>query len=401
MPDWRTRLTRVTSGSQYLPEIDGLRFLAIMPVVALHAASYVYLFRHQTRSLPRDWGEKSGSFFLWLVSTGWMGVPIFFVISGFILGLPFAQHRLAGGAEPSIRRYFLRRLTRIEPPYVVALTAYWIFGGFTASWLGHYAAGLAYVHVLVFGALNPVLVVSWTLEIEVVFYIMAPWLARLYGMGPSLVRQVGTGSAILLYGYLVPPKLIQSGMPRLANTLPAFIQYFAAGLLLADLYASGVIRRSKSYFWDAMGICGLCTIFALGGQEAWRYRWLGPASVALMMVAAFRGVWFNRFVRTPSVSIIGGMCYSIYLLHTGIIGTTGKIVFPMLPEGWSFEAMTAVALAIEAPLVLAVSAAFFVWVERPFMNGPGSRYLEKVLLLPYGFRAAAPAELAKKGMANG
>lgn len=376
MLDLRDRLARVTSGSQYLPEIDGLRFLAIMPVVALHVASFLYLFKFQTRHLPRDWGEKSGSFFLWVLSTGWMGVPIFFVISGFILGLPFAQHRLAGGPEPALRRYYLRRLTRIEPPYLVALTAYWLLGPVTLGWTQNYLAGLVYLHVLTFAALNPVLIVSWSLEIEVIFYALAPWLAGIFRLGPNALRWGLTGVAILLYGYTIPPKLLQTGSVRLANTLPAFLQYFMAGLLVADLYASGVIRRTSSYLWDLFGLSALMAVFAMAGQNGWRYRWLGPACIAVMMVAAFRGAWFNRFLRFPAVSIIGGMCYSIYLFHIAIVGSTAKILFPLFPSHWSFETMAVAALAIQVPLALAISAVLFVWVEKPFMNGSGSRYLE-------------------------
>ena len=57
---------------------------------------------------------------------GFRGVELFFVISGFILGLPFAAHYLKGAAPVSLRKYYLRRLTRLEPPYIVALLVLFI-----------------------------------------------------------------------------------------------------------------------------------------------------------------------------------------------------------------------------------------------------------------------------------
>ena len=49
------------------------------------------------------------------------GVELFFIISGFILGLPFAKQYLAGGKQVRLGAYFLRRLTRLEPPYILIL----------------------------------------------------------------------------------------------------------------------------------------------------------------------------------------------------------------------------------------------------------------------------------------
>jgi len=54
-------------------------------------------------------------------SAGHNGVPLFFAISGFILSLPFARQGLGGGSPVSLRQYYIRRVTRIEPPYVIQL----------------------------------------------------------------------------------------------------------------------------------------------------------------------------------------------------------------------------------------------------------------------------------------
>src|SRR5690349_11306910 len=114
------KLTRITSGGKFIPEIDGLRFIAIASVVAFHV--YQYLL------------DRAGIAPLGILGTalhnGQRGVPLFFVISGFILGRPFADHYLSGAPAPKLKEYYLRRLTRLEPPYIAALLA--VFVGLAA-----------------------------------------------------------------------------------------------------------------------------------------------------------------------------------------------------------------------------------------------------------------------------
>ena len=77
----------------------------------------------------------------------------------------------------------MRRLTRIEPPYLISLgrdvPAVEKLSRLPAriSW-----PALFYLHKFVFGTRNPINVVTWTLEIEVTFYLLAPWLTRIYRM---------------------------------------------------------------------------------------------------------------------------------------------------------------------------------------------------------------------------
>src|SRR5215213_6247148 len=89
---WRTlpeRLSRITSGGKIISEIDGFRFLAIFPVVVNHLSQRIQ--RHAT--VPFDPPLDEDPYFFW-VSRGYVGIYVFFVISGFILSLPFASHFL-------------------------------------------------------------------------------------------------------------------------------------------------------------------------------------------------------------------------------------------------------------------------------------------------------------------
>src|ERR1700679_2638582 len=111
---WTARLRRRTTSGEWLPEIDGLRFVAIASVL-------LFLMQGQLEHHYALAIHPPFTGFARAVDFGNRGVPLFFVISGFILALPFARHHPLAAPAPSLRKYFLRRLTRLEPPYLLNL----------------------------------------------------------------------------------------------------------------------------------------------------------------------------------------------------------------------------------------------------------------------------------------
>jgi peptidoglycan/LPS O-acetylase OafA/YrhL len=105
--EWLARkLSRVTSTGEYIPEIDGLRFLAILPVMVIHATSCYVSNLPSGAAVPGQGPGIEGVLYP-LFIRGWLGVPIFFVLSGFILGLPCcaaspASNRPTSSASPRI-----------------------------------------------------------------------------------------------------------------------------------------------------------------------------------------------------------------------------------------------------------------------------------------------------------
>jgi hypothetical protein len=118
------KLSRVTSSGDLIPEIDGLRFIAISTVVFHHLLS-MYLSgsgRSPEVRTPAEWFAASDqSWLVILAYCGHFGVNLFFVISGFILALPFAKRAFSDLPAPDLKGYYLRRVTRIEPPYLLSL----------------------------------------------------------------------------------------------------------------------------------------------------------------------------------------------------------------------------------------------------------------------------------------
>jgi peptidoglycan/LPS O-acetylase OafA/YrhL len=103
---------RITSQKRFIPQIDGLRFVAISSVVLFH----LYASLHHGGAVQNSAFDAAR-----LAMLSKRGVELFFAISGFILGVPFASSYLQGAPKVKLKQYFLRRLTRLEPPYILSL----------------------------------------------------------------------------------------------------------------------------------------------------------------------------------------------------------------------------------------------------------------------------------------
>jgi peptidoglycan/LPS O-acetylase OafA/YrhL len=242
----RGALARRTTSGRFIPAIDGLRFVAIAIVVAFHLTAVL------------DHAGIRGGWLASLTRLGGHGVHVFFVISGFLLAVPFAAHGLLGERPVDLRRYILRRVTRLGPPYVLSLTATFVFlvamgRGTFAGLLPHFVAGAAYAHNVVFGGYNPLNFVTWSLEIEIQFYIVMPLLALVFVIGrPWVRRAILVGGAVGAAAFQVA--FVHRG--ALAGmSLVGYLQYFLMGLLLADLYLVAWRREpSRSAWWDGIWV---------------------------------------------------------------------------------------------------------------------------------------------------
>jgi peptidoglycan/LPS O-acetylase OafA/YrhL len=379
-----SKLSRVTSSREFIPEIDGLRFIAIFFVIVFYAVVHIRDLQHRTPILQK-W-TPDGSFILGLIGNLFLGVQIFFVISGLVVALPFARSAIRGTPKPSLARYFMRRLTRIEPPYILALLAmYYLMHRFRDD-LPHLLAGLLYLHRFVFGTANPINQVTWTLEIEVVFYILAPWITLLYRIPGKNLRW---SCQLLLLGtdsYFVHNWFLQQAPDNYLSFFAA-LPFFLAGILLADLYVSGLLTRPDSLpirlCWDAAAILGLAALlYSHFYGPAWKIAWLSPMAVMLTVAGGIKGSLANRFLRFRPITLVGGMCYSIYLWHEPILSQLNGFA-AKLPANLSDLRLAAVYCAIAVPLMIIISMPIYYFTERPFMNGPGSRCIEQVLRSAY------------------
>jgi peptidoglycan/LPS O-acetylase OafA/YrhL len=316
-------------------------------------------------------------------------VQLFFGISGFIIALPFARSRLAGDKPVNLRSYYLRRLTRIEPPYVIhlaflfmlcALLLRWQPGEQhyyqNSNWLDysgrHILASLFYSNGFIYGSHPYPNVVLWSLEVEVQFYLLAPILMQVYTIDRVWLRRgllVGAIALLPLTGGWIGNWL---GSPYLgwASLLGNF-QFFLVGFLLADWQASAKTPAPRNWLWDFLFILA-GFIVAFGRQSAWM-GFVLPGIIGVCMVAAFKGTLAFRVLGNRWVTIIGGMCYTIYMYH--LLLMSFLIRLPIFPHTHILWLDLLLYLVIMSLVIVPVCAVLFVVAERPFMRRDWPRKL--------------------------
>jgi len=359
-----SHLSRETSSGRFIPEMDGLRFVAIGMVFLFHLNGFL-----TAKSAAHYPAPPSG----WLVQSalvGFRGVELFFVISGFILGLPFAAHYLKGRPRVPLSKYYLRRLSRLEPPYFSAvialfLLALWVKGESAVLLLPHLAASLSYLHNVIYAAPSSVIGVAWSLEIEVQFYLLVPLLTLLFAVRNTWVRR---GAMLGLIGVaLALQSLFLHASPRAALSILGYVQFFLVGFLLVDIFlASWNESPRRDIYWDIAALAGWPALFV-----ALQYRqlthWAFPLLVLLLYVAAFRGRLMNWFLSNPWITAIGGMCYSIYLLHYEVISAVGRFT-RRVSEGLPYWMHLSIQIVLVGAGVLVVCGLYFVLLEKPCMR---------------------------------
>lgn len=360
------RFSRRTSSGRFIPEVDGIRFLAIALVVAFHLDDYV-----GRKAVTTDLGAGGIEFAGRYLGNGNRGVQLFFVLSGFILALPFAGHFLAGRTRPSTRAYYLRRVTRLEPPYLVAMCGLAVAAVILGT-LGlpqaarHLGASLVYGHNLIFGTPSRINGVAWTLEVEVQFYVLAPLLARVFTIASRAYRRGILVSAAVAAAGLQNAFLSES-VGRAELSLLNFIQYFLLGFLFADVYMTDWLEspRRDSRRWDAVALVGWpALLFVDLATDVG--RWVLPPLLFVLFCATFRGRIAGGLLRLRVLTTIGGMCYTIYLLHYPLMSMMSRLTGRMTAGPYGVDLVLQSAIVL--PVLLVVSGIFFLAVERPCMD---------------------------------
>lgn len=347
-------VARPQPAQEFVPQIDGLRFVAIVSVVLYHMQGFADV-RLAPSGAATNWLQA-------LLAQGHYGVPLFFALSGYILGRPFLGERTV-----SLKSYFLRRLTRLEPPYFVCLLLIfalklWSTDISFAALSLHLLASLAYLHGLIYGTASEINGVAWSLEVEWQFYLLAPLLFALVARSRAWQRHASLWLAMLIGGFA--HAVDYHDAPRIGLSLLHYFGFFAAGAWIAVLDSEGSAPYGAKRY-DLLGLLAWAAILycLLTGGVALVPL---PALTALVLLCGLRGTVMRRFFGWWPVYCIGAMCYSVYLYHFFVISLLGKIVVasvgtPIPPPQQLLMlpfALAAVLLACAIPYLL---------IERPFM----------------------------------
>lgn len=354
-----SRLRRTTSSNLFIPEIDGLRFLAITLVVFLH----INLFVLDKTTFALNFN----SFDNWLIhilNNGSRGVNLFFVISGFILALPFAKHFFTNSPKISLKKFYLRRLTRLEPPYIIATLLCFILlilkGKYTFSQLiASLGTSLVYLHnIFPFGPY--VNGVAWSLEIEVQFYLLVPLFALIFKLGRYVRRFINLLIIILfpILNYFYPSPFLN---------LYAYLHYFFIGFLLADLYVSEAKIKINKFLSLFIGLTSLAMLVYINFTQSLVKQFIFLLLIFIFYYLVLNDDLWKKIFSNRVLTSIGGMCYSIYLIHVIFISGIGNIsVHWQISNHYIYTLFFQIIIIL--PIILAASTVFFILIEKPCMN---------------------------------
>ncbi len=351
------KFRRITSSGFYLPQVDGLRFVAIFMVVCV---AHIPNFLNQ----KLFGGELITGYWSAFSLDGVFGVQFFFIISGFVLGHAFARKHF-NHQKSDLKSYYFRRLTRMEPPYLLALILFFIALIFItrkyafSELLPHFLASFFYLHNEIYQQHSWVMPVAWTLEIEIQFYLAAPLLGLIYKIPGNKIRWIVF--CLLIIGDAAYWYNIWHGMH-----LVKYLHYFLCGMLMADLYEQKIKfpGNKKLGFYAGLSACFLLP-FVIGYSSLAGY-FIKYLLMIILFYTALTNEKLSRLFSVPFIAITGGMCYSIYLIHEQVISAAWRgIMLLNLGRGvlqfWMFYILLTL-------IVVLASAAYFKWVEQPCMR---------------------------------
>jgi peptidoglycan/LPS O-acetylase OafA/YrhL len=370
------------------PLVDSLRGIACLMVIVYHGAFYAGLL-------------DDPSVVTRLLANAPATVPVFFMISAFLLYRPFARARLMGDPQPRTGAYLWRRFLRIVPAYWVALglaiavgvavnvttsngPVYFLFGQIYGT--STYAGGLAQ---------------GWTLCVEVTFYAMLPVWALAMRSLPVRSRRQWLRQELAALAVLVVISQLYKGIvvmfvdatafysQPLLMPLPNFLDSFAIGMAIA--IASIWARESGRSWWGirlveqrpwlpwAVGALALAANSVVGpsgeiGQELTRtdvllrhVLWnLGALGIVLpaMLGNPERGV-VRRLLGRRWIIFVGLISYGLYLQHLTILS---------LADRWGLDAVSgsigawALWTAVGVAGALALGMLSYYALERPVLS---------------------------------
>lgn len=353
------------------PNLHGLRAIAALGVLLFHWGS-IFPVHHHLHQLGEPYGVFW--FFSFFIGFGWVGVPLFFVLSGFLL-----TSQLLLKPMP-LSTFWLRRLLRIYPGVwfqllVIAILAHFIVGLPEVAWgWGTLANALLFINLPPWN-IEPINGVWWTLPVELSFYFLLP--ALLWWSKKISLWRVVLVAALLstLWRYSLITWLDRpsySGVQTLLDALPGSLIYFCCGMLIASWSNQRSVRLFAFLLFSGVAsvlglLAGIIAVF----DEYWTGHWLlvlwpvlcAPA-VAMIVFAASTSVPRLGWLRSRLLVFLGDISFGLYLWHLPVLFA----IKAYWPEHSSALMDSLLALFLCMAITTCMASISYYCVERPFMR---------------------------------
>ena len=310
-------------------------------------------------SLLADW--QLPHHFAPILKSGKVGVYLFFVLSGFIIAKPFFQR------PPSLRDYYLRRIVRIEPPFLICITFLaisQIIRGITPedNMVSHFAATATYTHNLIFNEWSPINNVTWSLEAEILFYISGPFLIILLKLFPRKFRAIAIIALAAGWSYLVADP--SSSHHRSQYGFIGAFAYFLTGIACAEIISHPDRRLSlPPMFASLLATFSAASVYMLiifGVTSTFPYA----MALGLFLFSCLHPSPVQRILSWKPATIIGGMCYTLYLYHFQI----ERLLLRTFEQTIGEPPYSPMLFAMFLVITIAIAIPLYLLFERPFMS---------------------------------
>jgi peptidoglycan/LPS O-acetylase OafA/YrhL len=369
-----------------IPELDGLRGLAILMVV----------LGHYVGSADR------GTFGFWVhcflggFNAGWSGVDLFFVLSGFLIGGILLGAR---DAPHYFRTFYMRRVCRILPIYYLWILVYALLV-VNAPWLppGPYQVAprdLLQVPIQLFFLRNIFIgnmplfalswfLVTWSLSVEEQFYLVAPPVIRSLSIRHLVIALAGTVTCAPLLRLALIHYRFSRGLSMAYILTPCRADALAWGILLAIAWRSQDFRAYLETHRAQLRFILLFLFIGVFVLIPWFARPFGlvTLTIGLSWLAVFYSClllvtlsqtqsWIAGVTRWQSLRELGKISYCVYLLHFAFNRLAHRILLHDDPEIYNLNGVMVSLLALW--LTLAVASLSWRYFEKPLLR-LGHRY---------------------------
>jgi peptidoglycan/LPS O-acetylase OafA/YrhL len=376
----KTLGSSVPGERQYIASLTGMRGVAAFLVFLYHYEALHPGIRLDL-SVP-----VIGSILQFPLGFGFAGVDIFFVLSGFLLTLPFARAALSGEQGPQLSRYFKRRFLRVFPAYYTQLFIILAIGGWFLCWTPPTASSFI-AHLLMFfnigwNPVTPMVGVWWTLPVEMGFYLLLPLLALFLRPGRWIFVLLGGMVLSMVYRSWAAAHFGPLGSAAAflaASQLPGSLTEFllgASAALLVQYVSLNDLPRPAARVLDLAFVLGLLIpavwlwqVVLSAGADYWLGHWgmiVAPLALGLPLAMAVTGLYWGSRIGTfllanRVIYFLGLISYSLYLWHFVVMQQIQLLIgetYASLPHWVTFPLSTVA--------VTGVASISYYLVERPF-----------------------------------